>query len=799
MIVGCGEVSRLYAHCLAGNARGLFVTAVCDVNAAAAAALAAEIDGVQRGRAYGAGAAPACVATASLDELFRTVPPARRRIAVNLTPPEHHYETNRRLLSDGRCHVWSEKPLATTLEEATALCELAGRLGLRLGASPITMFGAAQQLVARQLAARQLLGQVRAATATVLCGGWGEPSFRLGARGWKAHRRFGIGSLRDVGVYPIHMLAAWLGPVVAVSAFCADASHGEDGKTSSNGDLQNSKETETLDEAAVDCWTLTLRFRGGQVATVLSSLSLSAKSADEAYCLTLRGDRGALTLNAMWNGDSKMRFVPDGGDAGQGVSQELFPWRPPFVVKHGVSHPHVCNWAAGVEALVASLDEEGGGEGGVTEFASFTGERARHVVDVLERAEQSAAQGGRLQGVTSTFAWPLPMLDPHGMGAQRTLFEVREADVVRTCMASPIAFGTMRLAQAKNPMELLDSAWNMGCNTFDLGHVYGSQVECLFGKWMASRMGGGETGGGPGRLLRRVGGEVAAAGNTSSGVAALRLGLAGGPSLASGRRMSRRDLLLVGKGGHPFRNSQHKARLSSQELDKDLSESLVRLGTGYLDVFLLHRDDPARFPDVGAICRTMDAIVLSGRVRAWGVSNWSLDRIIALRECAKTHGHVLPQITSPQHSLAVPRAPLWDGIAPASSIQGTPAYGRTLLEGESEGGGGGGGKGRQATMAAVTWSPLAEGFLAGAEPSRQESKAAWCYAENEARRERLRMVAERHGTGAASAAIAFALATGATVVVVGCGSVEHLQDAVRGSTVGLVEEEVTFLKTGRVA
>ena len=81
------------------------------------------------------------------------------------------------------------------------------------------------------------------------------------------------------------------------------------------------------------------------------------------------------------------------------------------------------------------------------------------------------------------------------------------------------------------------------------------------------------------------------------------------------------------------------------------------------------------------------------------------------------------------------------------------------------------------------------------DPSTERSTPA----ENEARRERLRMVAERHGTGAASAAIAFALATGATVVVVGCGSVEHLQDAVRGSTVGLVEEEVTFLKTGRVA
>ena len=78
---------------------------------------------------------------------------------------------------------------------------------------------------------------------------------------------------------------------------------------------------------------------------------------------------------------------------------------------------------------------------------------------------------------------------------------------------------------------------------------------------------------GPGRLLRRV--LVDASG--------------------AYRRMTRRDLILVGKGGHPFRNSRHKARLSAEELEKDLCESLARLGTGYLDVFLLHRDDPKRF------------------------------------------------------------------------------------------------------------------------------------------------------------------------------------------------------------
>ena len=198
------------------------------------------------------------------------------------------------------------------------LCELAKGMGLQIGASPITMFGAAQQFVSQQIAAGQLLGRVRAATATVLCGGWGAADFRLSALGWKAHRRFSIGSLRDVGVYPIHLLSAWFGPVAAVSAFCADTNDQDDKKKCLRND-----EWKHSEQTAVDCWTVTLRFQDGIVATILSSLSLSAKGADEAYCLTLRGDRGALTLNAMWNGRMSQLLIAK-------LTRNRYSWKPEF-------------------------------------------------------------------------------------------------------------------------------------------------------------------------------------------------------------------------------------------------------------------------------------------------------------------------------------------------------------------------------------------------------------------------------------------------------------------------------------
>ena len=95
---------------------------------------------------------------------------------------------------------------------------------------------------------------------------------------------------------------------------------------------------------------------------------------------------------------------------------------------------------------------------------------------------------------------------------------------------------------------------------------------------------------------------------------------------ANGRPPCRADITLVGKGGHPYPRSKRLARLEPEELNKDLCESLERLQTTYLDVFLLHRDDPSLFPDIGRVVETMDAFVKDGRVLRWGTSNWTLSR-----------------------------------------------------------------------------------------------------------------------------------------------------------------------------
>jgi len=117
-------------------------------------------------------------------------------IVVNLTVHHAHYEVTKRALDAGR-HVYSEKPLALRTEEARELAELAVARGLRLGCSPSTFLGEAQQTSAGLIRSGRL-GTVRAVYSEV---NWGRietwhpapaPFFEVGVRYWSL--RVGIRS-----------------------------------------------------------------------------------------------------------------------------------------------------------------------------------------------------------------------------------------------------------------------------------------------------------------------------------------------------------------------------------------------------------------------------------------------------------------------------------------------------------------------------------------------------------------------------------------------------------------------------
>jgi aryl-alcohol dehydrogenase-like predicted oxidoreductase len=119
------------------------------------------------------------------------------------------------------------------------------------------------------------------------------------------------------------------------------------------------------------------------------------------------------------------------------------------------------------------------------------------------------------------------------------------------------------------------------------------------------------------------------------------------------RRTGLRDRMVVGtKGAHPDLATMETSRLSPGEIRRDLWESLERLAVDRVDLYWLHRDDPA-IP-VSEILGCLNELIGAGLIRAIGASNWAPARLEEARLHAARHriaGFCASQVA---FSLAVP-------------------------------------------------------------------------------------------------------------------------------------------------
>lgn len=103
-------------------------------------------------------------------------------------------------------------------------------------------------------------------------------------------------------------------------------------------------------------------------------------------------------------------------------------------------------------------------------------------------------------------------------------------------------------------------------------------------------------------------------------------------------RRNRNQLIVASKGGHPELATMHVPRLDRASVEADLHESLASLQTDRIDLYWLHRDDENR--PVEEIIGYLDDLVLTGKIRWYGCSNWKLPRLQAAVEAAKKSGSV---------------------------------------------------------------------------------------------------------------------------------------------------------------
>lgn len=243
-------------------------------------------------------------------------------------------------------------------------------------------------------------------------------------------------------------------------------------------------------------------------------------------------------------------------------------------------------------------------------------------------------------------------------------------------------------------------------------------------------------------------------------------------------RGARDQVVVLTKGGHP--DPAWRSRLTPEAVVADLSGSLERLGTDAVDVFMLHRDDPA-IP-VGELVDVLHEQVVAGRARSIGVSNWTVGRLEAALVDAAARGRTPITSSSVYVGLAAWREPPWPGCVHALDVASRSWYG---------------GPGALPNFA---WSAQSGGvFAADFDPARAapEVVAGWDTPETQARRLRARALGRELDMTAAQIALAYVLAgPGPTIALVGARDDAALRATWETLDLALSPEQCRWLERG---
>jgi aryl-alcohol dehydrogenase-like predicted oxidoreductase len=304
------------------------------------------------------------------------------------------------------------------------------------------------------------------------------------------------------------------------------------------------------------------------------------------------------------------------------------------------------------------------------------------------------------------------------------------------CAVSNLCLGTMTFGTETDEHgshQQLDRFIEAGGMLVDTADVYSDGVsEEIIGRWFASR---------PAEVTKRV--------------------------------------VLATKGRFPVDDSPNGAGLSARHLTRALDASLRRLGLGAVDLYQLHAFDP--WTPLEETLRTLDGFVRAGKIRYYGLSNftgWQLTKAVHL---ARALNVPAPVTLQPQYSLLV-REIEWE-IVPAAVDAG---------------------------LGLLPWSPLGGGWLSGKYRRNERPTGATRLGEDPNRGmeaydrrgmertwaviDAVQKVADERGVSMAEVALAWVTDRPAvTSTILGARTVEQLEANLRAADLHLTREETTAL------
>lgn len=240
------------------------------------------------------------------------------------------------------------------------------------------------------------------------------------------------------------------------------------------------------------------------------------------------------------------------------------------------------------------------------------------------------------------------------------------------------------------------------------------------------------------------------------------------------RERNAADMHVFTKGGYYEPDAGEAPRIAEAEIRSDLEESLKALGVDSIEFYWLHRDDEN--VSVEVIAELMDSLIKEGKIKKFGVSNWTSRRIKEFNEYSEKNS--LAKIS-------------------ASQIRFNPAY----CLGE-RGGLVGMDKDefsfyKNAGMPVVAYSSQAKGFFSkvaeqGTDALSEKAKKRYLCPENLEKVDVMKSLAEKYNTsvGAIVCGAMCSIKQFDVFPVIGGSRVSQIEDSMHGGDVVLTENEL---------